>query len=96
MTKFKATHKDNTYSIVVDGHATGSTEVCAGISALCYALVGVVDDYDLKVLSMNIYDGHFDIVFEGEIEANCVYDMFTIGLMQIAQSYPLYCGGEIN
>ena len=97
MTNFKASKKYGIYSIEVDGHATGSDSVCAGISALCYALMGVADNSDaLIVESMNVYDGHFDMCWRGGIEAKTAFNMITIGLSQIAQSYPDYCRGAIN
>lgn len=102
MTKIEITKADPRYSILFDGHATGSAEVCAGISALMYSLEGYLRNHeqDLFLHSAKIDDpGWGYISFELEDPSNFVrgaFDLVVVGLMQIAASYPDFCEVKLN
>ena len=102
MTKIEITKADPRYSIQFDGHATGSAEVCAGISALMYSLEGYLRNHeqDLFLHSAKIDDpGWGYISFELEDPSNFIrgaFDLVVIGLMQIAASYPDFCEVKLN
>ena len=102
MTKIEITKADPRYSILFDGHATGSPEVCAGISALMYSLEGYLRNHeqDLFLHSAKIDDpGWGYISFELEDPSNFIrgaFDLVMVGLMQIAASYPDFCEVKLN
>ena len=102
MTKIEITKADPRYSILFDGHATGSAEVCAGISALMYSLEGYLRNHeqDLFLHSAKIDDpGWGYISFELEDPSNFIrgaFDLVMVGLMQIAASYPDFCEVKLN
>ena len=102
MTKIEITKADPRYSILFDGHATGSAEVCAGVSALMYSLEGYLRNHeqDLFLHSAKIDDpGWGYISFELEDPSNFIrgaFDLVMVGLMQIAASYPDFCEVKLN
>lgn len=70
------------------GHATGSEQVCAAISALMTALAGyLVNHNPQRINTIMLESGHNVIAFRG---AAAAFEMTKIGLMQLAQSYPKY------
>ncbi len=94
MTKIKFKQRGNKYTVEAKGHATGSEIACAGVSAVMYALAGYLINAER---AGKVYDvsGHLkpaDAVQEwcGGEAAEAAYEMATIGLMQIAESYPQY------
>ncbi len=94
MTIISARTESGEYIIEAKGHATGSEQVCAGISAIMYALAGVIQN--------RLVDGSYTISDSGEARcefsgenAQAFYDMTVIGLKQIALSYPGFVGGDI-
>ena len=91
------------YEIKVRGHATGSVEVCAAISALCYTLAGWLDVHsdlcDNKHITLK--DANADITFEVIPSADTdkldtAYEMFLCGMEMIAKSYPEFLQFEVN
>lgn len=81
----------NRYIVTARGHAEGSPEVCAAISGILYALLGYVknaQDESTIAYSDRISSGDVAIDFRGGKNAEAVYDMTLIGLLQIEKSYP--------
>lgn len=81
------------YTVTALGHADGSPEVCAAISGILYALLGYVknaQDESMIVYSDRISSGDVAIDFRGGENAEAVYDMTLIGLLQIEKSHPEY------
>lgn len=78
--------------LTADGHATGSAQVCAGISALLYALLGwLTNAGDAEIDEAEMEPGHAHIVSLGGGDATeAAWDMAVIGLLQIEQQYPDY------
>lgn len=65
------------------GHATGSEEVCAGVSAIIYALAGWAENFATEDVKIELESGDALIVFRGGTEAEAAFDMAVIGLKQI-------------
>lgn len=97
MTKIEITIADPRFSLVFDGHATGSAEVCAGVSALMYSLEGFLQNNtdDLFIYSAKTdKPGWAYIMFELEDPSPKIkgaFELVVIGLLQIQGSYPDYC-----
>lgn len=97
MTRVDITIAEPRYSLIFDGHSTGSAEVCAGISALMYSLEGYLrnNESDLFIHSAKVdKPGWAYIMFELEDPAKNIkgaFELVVIGLLQIQESYPDYC-----
>lgn len=74
------------YSITASGHATGSTEVCAAVSALMTTLAGYAVN-SATPLCIRLASGYSIVKFSGGREAAAVYEAMCIGFMQLAASY---------
>lgn len=102
MTKITITMAEPRYSILFDGHATGSAEVCAGISALMFSLEGYLRNHEdeLFIHSAKLDEPGFGFIsFELEDPAKNItgaFEMAAIGLLQIAESYPEFCEVNLN
>lgn len=94
MTSVTFEHKCAEYKISAKEHATGSEAACAAVSGLMYALAGYLINAEREGIVQDVR-GHLspgDAVQQwcGGSEAEAVYDLVVIGLMQIARSYPQY------
>lgn len=102
MTKINITMAEPRYSILFDGHAAGSAEVCAGISALMFSLEGYLRNHEdeLFLHSAKLDEPGFGYIsFELEDPAKNItgaFEMTAIGLLQIAGSYPEFCEANLN
>lgn len=89
---FEQSWDSNTLS--VSGHAGFSTEgndiVCAGVSAVTYALLGWLENNrDSGIfVSSDVQSGEVLIQAGRTKEADTAFEVALIGLLQIAQSYP--------
>lgn len=91
MTTIYAAEAGGQYLVAAKGHATGSEQVCAGVSAIMYALAGTIkNNHCCKELDCKIQDGFLLCKFSGGREAAAYYELTVIGLKQIANSYPEY------
>ena len=91
MTKVTVSSDNGRYYIRAEGHATGSPTVCAAVSGIIYALAGYLSNNSEAVVSeVKINDAYAEIEFFGSDEAEAVYLMTVIGLMQIAEAHPEY------
>ena len=88
--------EDNRHTLTVLGHANygeyGKDIVCAGVSALVQALIGWIEENSWKAecISVDPKDGEVVIACEGGEDVAAVFYMASIGLAQIADSYPDY------
>lgn len=90
MTKVRVlTNNLNYVRMSVEGHADTSN-VCAGISAICYALSGFCENNrsHLEFLSHTENSGNYLITVKGDEVINAAFEMAVIGLMQIEKSHP--------
>lgn len=91
MTRVTAKSTNGRYYIKAEGHATGSPAVCAGVSAIIYALAGYLGNSEsIRCEEVNLSDGNAELEFYGGDDAEAVYLMSVIGLMQIEEQYPEY------
>ena len=78
------------------GHAnfnTGNDIVCSAVSALSYALLGTLSNIPGLKIEKEVGDGKMDIFISSDNQevrkiANTVFSTITIGVRQIAGSYP--------
>lgn len=72
----------------------GSSEVCAAVSGLMYALAGYLvnaeRDGKVQVICSKMMPGEAEQRWEGSEAEDAAYNLVVIGLMQIAGSYPQY------
>lgn len=93
MVKAKYTVDENTHTLVVSGHANyaeyGKDIVCAGVSSLVQALIGWIEENYVKAdINIDTTNGEVVISSEGGEDVKAVFYMASIGLEQIADSYP--------
>jgi uncharacterized protein YsxB (DUF464 family) len=92
MTKVIALKKENGYSLILKGHATGSEKVCAAVSGIVYALEGFLNNFPecIKQKKSELKNGEAEFVFFGDERVYYPFMMAIIGLKQIEKSYPEY------
>lgn len=88
--KIADANPDDTALILrMDGHATGSAEICAAISSLTCMIQGYLhNDPEVRVSREVVREGDVNIIAAGGREFRAVCRAFLIGLMQIEQAYP--------
>ena len=73
------------YKVISKGHATGSVEVCAAVSALLYTLVAYVDSLEgAHFRNVKLADGDAEVEIVGGKHA---FDMFSCGINLLARDY---------
>ncbi len=94
MVRATYTVNENIHTLSVSGHANyaeyGKDIVCAGVSSLVQALIGWIEENSWKAecLTVDPKAGEVVISCEGGDEVAAVFYMASIGLAQIADSYP--------
>lgn len=78
------------FLLVCKGHATGSEDVCAGVSAIVYALAGWAENYAESDVKTEFESGDALVTFRGGSEAEAAFDMAVIGLKQIEAGHGRY------
>jgi uncharacterized protein YsxB (DUF464 family) len=87
MTRITLKEDGGRYSVVCEGHATGSREVCAAVSALAYSLLGWLKNAgDVAIDSEVVADGYFEVEFSGGERAGAVFELIGIGFLQLEAS----------
>ena len=86
MTQVNLTQDGNRYTVTATGHATGSVEMCAAISALLYALEGWLANSSVNVQEKRMDDADVRIVFVGGKSCETVFDMVTIGFLRLQET----------
>ena len=88
---------NNFYEFHSEGHSglnPGNDIVCAGVSALSYALLGTLKNIQNLSVEHNIQDGNMSIEIKSSENkavhaiANTVFTTVYIGLKQLEISYP--------
>jgi len=85
---------ENTHTLSVQGHANyadyGRDIVCAGVSSLVQALIGWIEEnyYKANCISIDPKEGEVLISCDGGEDIAAVFHMVSVGLAQIADSYP--------
>lgn len=88
MTKVYMEQAGNHYTVTCKGHATGSPEMCAAISCLVYTLAGWLSNRTALVLEQKLEPGDICLSFVGGQNCEAVFDMVTIGFLQLQQGDP--------
>lgn len=87
MTRVTLREYDGRYSVICEGHATGSVEICAAVSTLVYTLLGYLKNAGgVAVENEVIADGYAEIEFSGGECAGVAYELISIGFLQLAQA----------
>lgn len=87
MTRVTLKDRDGRYSVICEGHSTGSCEVCAAVSTLVYTLLGYLKNADgISLLKEELADGRAYIEFSGGEGARAAYELICIGFLQLARS----------
>ena len=73
-----------------EGHATGSPEGCAAVSALLFALAGWLRNAPaaLRAERVRLAPGAAELVFSGGASADAAGELAAVGLAQIAKAVP--------
>jgi len=94
MIKVQAGGDGDRRTLHMSGHAeyaTGNDIVCAGCSAIAYALIGWIANSPEHMRDVDeMYEalGHVLISAQGDECFQAVFDMAVIGLAQIGRKYP--------
>lgn len=87
MTRVTLKEDGGRYSVICEGHATGSVEVCAAVSTLVYTLLGYLKNADgVAVENAELADGYAEIEFSGGECARVAFELICIGFLQLGQS----------
>ena len=84
------------HNLSVNGHAgyslKGKDIVCAGVSAIVYALIGWLENNAeyTKYVSIDEDNGEVIIACDGEENTATAFYMAAIGIEQIANTYPAH------
>lgn len=90
------TNRGSMHELSVNGHAgyaePGSDIVCAGVSAVTYALLGFLDanEGETRDLVTDVRNGAVTISCEGTERIRAAFEMSMIGYEQIAAMYQGY------
>ena len=78
--------------LALDGHATGSPEMCAAISGIVYALAGYLAnagrDGFAEFYRMELESGKVRIHCHGDDRVTAACEMAIIGLRQLEKAHP--------
>lgn len=85
--------------LFLQGHATGSETVCAGISSIVYALAGYLcnaEEHVQEIYRKDLEEGKVLLSCQGDDCVTAAYTMAAVGLAQIARQYPEYLAVELS
>lgn len=95
MVRVTCRHSEKAYAITALGHAGYSSQgndiVCAGVSAIIYALLGFLNNAPDKEKNLRAHaeSGETCIFWSGKsVEVEAAFQMAVIGLLQISSAYP--------
>lgn len=98
MTRVTLKKDENRYSVICEGHAVGSCEVCAAVSTLVYTLLGYLKNADdVAVEKSELADGYAEIEFSGSECARMAFEFVAVGFLQLERSAAKYievCASE--
>ena len=85
MTKVYIATNGEELVLAAQGHATGSVEACAGVSAILYALAGfVINEMPGAATALKLEPGKAEICCPDTEKLRTAFEMAAIGLAQIA------------
>lgn len=75
------------YILRCEGHATGSVEMCAAVSCLCYSALGWLHNAgEGHILEESVQSGDVLIRFMGGDECETVFEFLTVAFLQLQVS----------
>lgn len=91
------------FLVKVEGHATGSQQVCSAVSALVYTLAGYLDNEGIELTEFRINEEEPSAIvrFPKTPKSEVAFDMVSIGFSMMESSYGDFLrinyksGGEI-
>ena len=99
MTHIIYTRTDEKHELILSGHAgfdvTGKDIVCSAISAVCYSLLGYIENYASESSEYYTASGSVTVTADRSPELDAVFDLTLIGLQQIQKQYPRYIGFHV-
>lgn len=87
------TSQGGEYRLQLSGHATGSTQVCAAVSSIVYALAGWLQNdrvHQSRLPEILLESGETVIRAWGNVCVGTAFELAEIGLQQIEKAYPEY------
>lgn len=103
MTQVYIESKGERHILSAKGHATGSSEVCAGVSGILYALAGWLKNaiaeperHRVEAHRWRIWEADVLLDISGDETVEAAFDMATVGLLQIESQYPDYISVELQ
>ena len=85
---------NDSYRLSLRGHAEynpGNDIVCAGVSAIAYALAGYIINapgHVREMIALSLESGEAEISVRGDERIAAAIDMALIGILQISAKYP--------
>lgn len=83
------------YYVSAQGHATGSVEVCAAVSALMYTLDGYINNAPIRIYEECMEPGNVLLRFEGGTEAEIAVDVVSVGIEMLELTFPDHVSASI-
>jgi len=95
MITVKADLEGDEMSFSMHGHANynpGNDIVCAGCSAICYALLGMLANLQDHIESLDTIEesGNVEVLCVGDEMTKMAFTMAVVGILQIEKKYPNY------
>ena len=90
MTNVYLERSGDRYTVHCKGHATGSVEVCAAVSALTVSLGEWLIQTKTEVLRERVKDAEIYLCFRGGEAAKAVFDMMCLGFGKLEERYGEY------
>lgn len=82
------------HRLAVEGHAgqdeQGKDIVCAGVSAISFALLGYLAQCDAEIDHLTGCSGSISVDCTGGEQVEAAFDMAMTGYLQISERYPQY------
>ena len=95
MTKVQLKRVGTAYLVRSEGHATGSAEVCAAVSALMQALEGWLQAEKAVVIhEMRMEPGDCELCFSGDCEQ--AFSLICVGFLRLQATAPELVQAEIE
>lgn len=91
------------HELTINGHAGyaeyGKDIVCAGVSAIAFALLGWLENHEEELTEMDelmVEDGQVYIACAGSDKVTTAFQVALMGLIQISRAHPEYVDIEYS
>lgn len=96
MTKVTLECRGSTRRLTCSGHATGSVQVCAAVTALAMALAGWTHNAQgVEVVKERLCTADVELEYIAGAENEAAFDLVTVGFLQLAAAYGEFISVEI-